>query len=103
MTAFDAVKYSLSLAAAGYIGLALLSAKPAAAGDIQGDAYSCEELWVLRNQIYKDRGYCFKSAKAISYFGNAGCQFDAIFDVPLSDSDRTVISDAKKSQKRQHC
>src|SRR5690349_15037948 len=34
----------------------------------------CDDLWVQRNSIYKAYGYCFKTPKAINYFGNAGCQ-----------------------------
>lgn len=47
-------------------------------------SHSCEDLWVLRNSIYKDAGYCFKSPRAIKWFGNAGCQHDDMDDVPLS-------------------
>lgn len=73
------------------------------AGDVQGDAYDCTELWNLRNQIYKANGYCFKTAKAISRFGNAGCSYDSLAEVPLSDQDRSVIRDVKKSEARQRC
>jgi YARHG domain len=76
---------------------------PANAGDVQGDAYDCRELWSLRNQIYKANGYCFKTSKAISRFGNAGCSFDSLAEVPLSDQDRSVIRDVKKSEARQRC
>lgn len=76
---------------------------PARAGDIQGDAYSCEELWVMRNQIFKNAGYCFKTEKAITYFGNGGCTYDNQDDIPLSDVDRIVIRDAKQSEARQRC
>jgi hypothetical protein len=76
---------------------------PAEAGDIQGDAYECKDLWVMRNQIYKDNGYCFKTTKAISRFGNAGCSFDSLSAVPLSDLDRSVIRDIKTSERRQSC
>src|SRR5207249_301574 len=37
---------------------------------------SCDDLWVARNTIYKNRGYCFKTQRAISYFGNAGCRYN---------------------------
>ena len=76
---------------------------PANAGDIQGDAYSCGELWVMRNQIFRANGYCFKTAKAINYFGNAGCEYDRESDVPLSKSDRRIVRDIKKSEARQGC
>lgn len=87
----------LSLAAASIASI------PAQAGDIQGDAYSCQELWVMRNQIFKNAGYCFKTQKAISYFGNGGCVYQDQDDVPLSAMDKIVIRDAKKSEARQGC
>ncbi len=34
---------------------------------------SCGQLWVARNSIYKRNGYCFRTRRAINYFGNAGC------------------------------
>lgn len=76
---------------------------PSHAGDIQGYAYSCEELWVMRNRIFKNAGNCFKSQKAITYFGNGGCTYADQKDVPLSDIDRIVIRDAKMSVARQGC
>ncbi len=85
------------------LATACIPAIPAQAGDIQGDAYSCEELWVMRNQIFKNAGYCFKTEKAINYFGNAGCIYQDQDDVPLSKWDMIVIGDAKKSEARQGC
>lgn len=81
----------------------LAAAGPAAAGDIQGDAYSCFDLWEMRNSIYKSGGYCFKQPKAIKHFGNAGCQHDEEGDVPISDNDRIVLKDIKASEQRQGC
>ncbi len=34
---------------------------------------NCEFLYTMRNQIYADHGYCFKTPRAISTFGNSGC------------------------------
>jgi hypothetical protein len=34
--------------------------------------YSCDELWRERNSILAEKGYCFKTAKAIAVFGR-GC------------------------------
>ena len=88
---------------AAVIAVTALAATPASAGDIQGDAYSCKELYVMRNDIYKSGGYCFKTAKAIKQFGNAGCQYDSLGDVPLSANQRAVIKDIKKSEARLGC
>jgi hypothetical protein len=70
------------------VGAALV---PLAASATPVDALSCHELWVKRNWIYKKNGYCFKTAKARSYFGNAGCYIDDESDVSLSKSERKRV------------
>ncbi len=54
--------------------------------------YSCGQLAHERNAIYKGAGYCFKTARAIAEFGNAGCQYDNMGDVPLSSGDQDAIA-----------
>jgi hypothetical protein len=65
--------------------------------------YSCSELWVARNQIYKDAGYCFKTSRGVRYFGNAGCQFDNQSDVRLSRSDRQAVDEIVRIEARKGC
>ena len=66
-------------------GLAL-SALPAGAQD------ACQNLWVERNSIYKAAGYCFKTARAIRYFGNAGCAYDNERELPLSRGEQARVA-----------
>ena len=61
------------------------SGSVAIAGDPVGDAsvtylnkkhfkhFDCDSLWHLRNQIFDEAGYCFKTERAIYAFGNDGC------------------------------
>lgn len=84
-------------AVAGMLAFGLMAA-PSPAG-----AESCESLWVARNEIYKARGYCFRTARAIGAFGNAGCQYDAIEDVPLSANDRRAVADIQREERRRGC
>jgi hypothetical protein len=56
----------------------------------QGDI--CSQLWVARNSIYKAAGYCFKTQRAISYFGNAGCMYDVEAALPLSPGERARVN-----------
>jgi Novel STAND NTPase 1/YARHG domain len=51
----------------------------------------CNALWVARNSIYKARGYCFRTPRAIAYFGNAGCIYQSESDVPLTKAERAQI------------
>jgi hypothetical protein len=55
--------FGLALAAAAMS----LSASPARAQQ------SCQDLWSERNGYYQANGYCFKTSRAINYFGNQGC------------------------------
>jgi hypothetical protein len=81
------------------IGLfAALSATPA-----QADPETCASLWMSRNEIYKAQGYCFRTQRAISAFGNAGCQYDDIEDVPLSANDRRAIADIVRQERALRC
>ena len=64
---------------------------------------SCEELWFRRNSIFKTAGYCFKTRSAISTFGNAGCSFDDIDQVPLSSSDRIVVNQIRSIEQSKRC
>jgi hypothetical protein len=55
-------------------------------------AQSCDQLWYERNSIYKEAGYCFKTPRAISTFGNAGCMYDSEGALPLSPDQRARIA-----------
>jgi hypothetical protein len=65
--------------------------------------WNCEALWQNRNQIYKDAGYCFRTARAIRAFGNAGCQYDNLNFVPLSAVQRREIADIQRYENRRNC
>ncbi len=64
---------------------------------------SCASLWTERNQIYKDAGYCFKTARSIRAFGNAGCRYDDMYDVPLSANQRAEVDAIVERERRQGC
>jgi hypothetical protein len=79
-------------------GLLAPSAQPASA---QGGL--CDRLWVMRNTIYKQNGYCFATARARQYFGNAGCQFVDMGAVPLSAYDRARIAEIVAEERATGC
>ena len=66
-------------------------------------AQSCEDLWYQRNEIYKAQGYCFRTQRGISAFGNAGCQYDTIEDLPLSANDHRAIADILRQERALRC
>jgi hypothetical protein len=63
----------------------------------------CFDLWVERNSIYKAYGYCFKTPKAINYFGNAGCQYDYEGDIPFSRADKARVLSIKTQERALGC
>lgn len=63
----------------------------------------CQSLWVERNSIYKDAGYCFKTQRAIRYFGNAGCEYDVEAALPLSYSQRARIGQILAEERANGC
>jgi hypothetical protein len=66
-------------------------------------AQTCQSLWVERNTYYKAGGFCFKTARAIAYFGNAGCRYDAEGRVPLSRATRNRIAQIQRLERRLGC
>jgi hypothetical protein len=66
-------------------------------------AQSCFDLWVQRNSIYKRAGYCFKTSRAIRYFGNGGCSYDYEGDLPLSSGERAQIARILGMERRMGC
>lgn len=66
-------------------------------------AQSCQDLWVERNSYYKQAGYCFKTPRAISYFGNGGCIYDIEASVPLPRNIRARIAEITRIERRSGC
>jgi hypothetical protein len=88
------------------LGLSLCVLLLLAAGAVspaRADPETCAGLWTARNEIYKARGYCFRTARAIATFGNAGCQYDDAEDLPLSANDRRVIADIVRQERALRC
>jgi YARHG domain-containing protein len=66
-------------------------------------AQSCQQLWVERNSYYKARGYCFKTPRAIAYFGNAGCYIHDESRVPFTQWERNRIDQIVRLERRFGC
>jgi hypothetical protein len=52
---------------------------------------SCEELWVLRNSIFDERGYCFPRQREAARFDNKDCTIDAFSDLELNGNERDNV------------
>lgn len=65
--------------------------------------FSCEQLWFGRNSIFKEAGYCFKTSRAISVFGNAGCRYDDINQVVLTPENRNFVETIEQTERLKAC
>ncbi|MFE1600030.1 YARHG domain-containing protein [Methylobacterium sp. ID0610] len=78
----------------------------AAAGTLtssQVSAQGCEDLWYQRNRIFKEAGYCFRTPRGTSAFGNAGCAYGDERDVPLSGRERDAVAAIRDAERRLGC
>jgi hypothetical protein len=64
---------------------------PSVAPSAHPQMTECQQIWVQRNSIFRAHKYCFKTPRAISYFGNAGCIYANQNDVLLSDGERARL------------
>ena len=64
---------------------------------------NCENLWFIRNAIYAENGYCFRTELAISAFGNDNCRFANIGDVPLNKYEHYNVALIQKVERRKSC
>lgn len=64
---------------------------------------NCRDLWVRRNSIFKEAGYCFKTPRAIAEFGNAGCTTDNLEAVAISDTQRGLVARMREIEKMKGC
>jgi hypothetical protein len=68
-----------------------------------GRLASCDILFEMRNTVFKERGYCFKTPRAIEMFGNAGCRYDQIASVPLNDIERANVATITRLEASKQC
>ena len=78
-------------------------AKGCADGGGGSTGMTCNQLWVARNSIYKARGYCFKTQRAIGYFGNGGCIYQNEGDIPFSSGERAQIAQIQSQERAMGC
>jgi hypothetical protein len=64
---------------------------------------SCDALWTVRNSIFHDNGYCFKTQRALSVWNNDGCQYWNSGQVPLNSYERTNVSRISSVEKQMGC
>jgi hypothetical protein len=87
----------LTVAAAALASALALGASSARA---QG---SCQSLWVERNSYYKQAGYCFRTQRAVAYFGNGGCYIYNEADIRFSPGVWARIQEIRRIERQMGC
>lgn len=64
---------------------------------------SCQNLWYVRNRIYDDHGYCFKTPKAIREFDNSDCYVRNAARLDLNRREIQNISRIREVEQRKGC
>ncbi len=54
-------------------------------------ALSCDALWTVRNTIYHENGYCFRTARALAVFSNDGCHVTDAARLGFNSFERTNV------------
>ena len=64
---------------------------------------SCENLWLVRNHIFADNGYCFKTARGKELFGNASCSVDDANQVKMNSHEWANIATIRAVERDMGC
>lgn len=64
---------------------------------------SCENLWYVRNRIFDENGYCFKTARARRQFNNSNCYVDDEADIDLSPIEQHNVDEIVEAEAENGC
>lgn len=66
-------------------------------------AYSCENLWLLRNTIFHQRGLCFQTERGKRAFSNGKCSVNSAAEVKLSAVERDNVATIEAVERQKRC
>ncbi|MEX0409161.1 YARHG domain-containing protein [Aquibium sp. LZ166] len=72
-----------------------------AKGDLR--QLSCENLWYVRNSIYDENGYCFKTSRAQAQFDSADCWVRDQAKVKLSVIESQNVGSIAQVERERGC
>jgi YARHG domain len=64
---------------------------------------SCQNLWHVRNRIYDENGFCFKTARARAAFDNSDCWVRTQSKVQLSTIERHNVNAIVEAESENGC
>lgn len=65
--------------------------------------FSCENLWLVRNTIFHQRGYCFQTHRGKAAFDNSQCRTSSISALHLSAIERQNVATIQEAERRKSC
>ena len=89
-------RISLPAAAGCYEGLGCTDVNRFSQANLRQQ--SCDTLYFVRNSIYQEHGYCFKTARARAVLGNAGCYIHDAGAVPLNRNESANVAAIKQAE-----
>ncbi|QPC87491.1 YARHG domain-containing protein [Mesorhizobium sp. NBSH29] len=66
-------------------------------------ALSCENLWQVRNSIYNEAGFCFKTSRAKAQFDNSDCSVNKASSLRMNSHERANVSRISQVEKEKGC
>jgi hypothetical protein len=64
---------------------------------------SCQNLWHVRNTIYDENGYCFKTKKGQAAFDNSDCYVDDMGAVKLNNYEKSNVNRITQVEREKGC
>lgn len=64
---------------------------------------SCQGLWLVRNSIYNDNGYCFRTQAAIDQFDNSDCSITDSTQLPFNRYEQANIDRIVRIERQKGC
>lgn len=64
---------------------------------------SCGSLWLVRNTIYDEAGFCFKTAAGKAQFDNSDCFVNNAANVKLNRFERANIATIRQVERAKGC
>jgi hypothetical protein len=64
---------------------------------------SCDSLWTVRNTIFHENGFCFRTTRALAVFSNEGCSYHVSGEIPLNPFEQGNISRVITVERQKAC
>ncbi len=65
--------------------------------------FSCQNLWLVRNTILHQRGYCFQTKRGQAEFSNKNCTIKVVSDLKLGPIEKANVAKLEKVERRKRC